>query len=157
MRIRSAFLLLLLSISDVALAQAKRLTLAEAEELAMHGHPRAASAALIAAASRMGITEARAPFNPQVSGAVTGVAAEHGSTLAAGTIQTSSLYSRIAAGVTVSQLITDFGRTGNLVASAKARAAAQDRNAENVRSSIRIVVDQAYYEALAAASVLKVA
>jgi outer membrane protein len=157
MRMRSAFLLLLLGISDVALAEAKKLTLAQAEDLAMRGHPRAASAALIAAASRMGITEARAAFNPQVSGALTGVAAEHGSTLAAGTIQTSSLYSRIAAGVTVSQLISDFGRTGNLVASAKARAAAQDRNAENVRASIRIVVDQAYYEALAAASVLKVA
>src|SRR3984957_6942503 len=157
MRIRSAFLLLLLSISDVALAQAKRLTLAEAEELAMHGHPRAASAALIAAASRMGITEARAPFNPQVSGAVTGVAAEHRSALAAGTVQTSSLYSRIAAGVTVSQLITDFGRTGNLVASAKSHAAAQDRNAESARASVRVVVDQAYYEALAAESVLKVA
>src|SRR5580658_1069257 len=99
MRIRSAFLLLLLS-SKLALAQAKKLTLAEAEDLAMRGHPRAASAVLIAAASKLGITEARAPFNPQVSGAVTGVAAEHGSTLAAGTIQTSSLYSRIAAGVT---------------------------------------------------------
>jgi outer membrane protein len=157
MRIRSALLLLFLSISEAALAQAKKLTLSEAEDLAMRGHPRAASADLIAAASKMGITEARAPYSPQVSGAVTGVAAEHGSTLAAGTIQTSSLYSRIAAGVTVSQLITDFGRTGNLVASAKARAAAQDRNAENVRTSIRIVVDQAYYEALAAESVLKVA
>ncbi len=157
MKIRSVFLLLLLSIAHHALAQAKKLTLAEAEDLAIHGHPRAASAALIAAASKMGITEARAPFNPQVSGAFTGVAAEHGSTLAAGTIQTSSLYSRIAAGVTVSQLISDFGRTANLVASAKARAAAQDRNAENVRASIRIVVDQAYYQALAAASVLKVA
>ena len=87
--------------------------------MALRNHPRAASAALIAEAARMGVTEARAPFNPQVSGAFTGVAAEHGSTLAAGTMQTSSLYSRIAAGVTVSQLITDFGRTGNLVASAK--------------------------------------
>ncbi len=157
MRNRSAFLLLFLSFPDVAPAQAKKLTLSEAEDLALRGHPRAASAALIAAASKMGITEARALYNPQISGALTGVAAEHGSTLAAGAIQTSSLYSRIAAGITVSQLITDFGRTGNLVASAKARAAAQDRNAENVRASIRIVVDQAYYEALAAGSVLKVA
>jgi outer membrane protein len=105
----------------------------------------------------MGIVEARAPFNPQVSGAVTGVAAEHGSTLAAGTIQTSSLYSRIAAGVTVSQLITDFGRTGNLVESAKARAAAQEQAAANVRASIKIVVDQAYFEALATDSVLRAA
>ncbi len=154
MRIR---FVLWLSISTLALAQAKKLTLADAENLALRNHPRAASAALIAAAARMGVVEARAPFSPQVSGAFTGVAAEHGSTLSAGTIQTSSLYSRIAAGITVSQLITDFGRTGNLVASAKARATAQDQNAANVRASIRIVVDQAYYEALAAGSVLKVA
>lgn len=105
----------------------------------------------------MGLTETRAAYSPQVSGAVTGVAAEHGSTLAAGAVQTSSLYSRVAAGVTVSQLITDFGRTGNLVAAAKARAASQDQNAANVRASIRIVVDQAYCEALSAQSVLKVA
>jgi outer membrane protein len=143
--------------SGVVMAQPKRLTLSEAEDIALRNHPRAASAALIAAAAKMGITEARAPFSPQVSGAVTSVAAEHGSTLAAGAVQTSSLYSRVAAGVTVSQLVTDFGRTGNLVAFAKARAAAQDQNAANVRASIRIVIDQTYYEALAAESVLKVA
>jgi outer membrane protein len=154
MRILLAVPLFLLSLCD---AQPKKLTLAEAEDLAFRNHPRVASASLIASAARMGIIEARAPLSPQVSGNLTGVAAEHGSTLAAGTIQTSSLYSRIAAGVTVSQLITDFGRTGNLVASAKARAEASDRNAANVRASIRIVVDQAYYEALAAQSVLKVA
>jgi outer membrane protein len=154
MRIRCVFWL---SISTLALAQPKKLTLSDAENLALRNHPRAASAALIAEAARMGVVEAKAPFSPQVSGAFTGVAAEHGSTLSAGTIQTSSLYSRIAAGVTVSQLVTDFGRTGNLVASARARAAAQDQNAANVRASIRIVVDQAYYEALAAGSVLKVA
>jgi outer membrane protein len=154
MRIRSV---LWLSISTLALAQPKKLTLVDAETLALRNHPRAASAALIAEAARMGVVEARAPFSPQVYGTFTGVAAEHGSTLSAGTIQTSSLYSRIAAGVTVSQLITDFGRTGNLVASARSRAAAQEQNAVNVRASIRIVVDQAYYEALAAGSVLKVA
>jgi outer membrane protein len=141
----------------VVMAQPKKLTLPEAEEIALHKNPRAVSASLIAEAAKMGITEARAPYNPQVYGAVTGAAAEHGSTLAAGAVQTSSLYSRVAAGVTVSQLVTDFGRTGNLVASAKARAAAQDQNAANVRASIRIVVDQAYYDALAAESVLKVA
>ena len=130
MRIRCVFWL---SISTLALAQPKKLTLSDAENLALRNHPRAASAALIAEAARMGVVEAKAPFSPQVSGAFTGVAAEHGSTLSAGTIQTSSLYSRIAAGVTVSQLVTDFGRTGNLVASARARAAAQDQNAANVR------------------------
>jgi len=45
-------------------------------------------------------------------------------TLAAGAVQTSSLYSRVAAGVTISQLVTDFGRTVNLAETAKLRAAA---------------------------------
>ena len=144
-------------VCGLALAQARKLTLAEAEEKALHNHPRAASAALIAEAAKLGIGEARAPLYPQASGLVTGVAAEHGTTLAAGTIQTSSLYSRVAAGVAVTQLVTDFGRTNNLVASAKSRAAAQDQNAANVRAAIRVVVDQAYFQALAAEAVLKTA
>lgn len=157
MRTSFFIVLTLIGLCGVAPAQPRKLTLAEAEETALRNHPRAGSAALIAEAAKYGISEARAPLYPQVSGLVTGVAAEHGSTLAAGTIQTSSLYSRVAAGVAVSQLITDFGRTGNLVASAKARATAQDQNAANVRAGIRIVVDQAYYQALAADQVLKVA
>ena len=150
-------LVLTISICGIALAQPKKLTLAEAEAMALHNHPRAGSAALIAEAAKLGISEARAPFYPQASGFVTGVAAEHGSTLAAGTIQTSSLYSRLAAGIAVTQLITDFGRTGNLVASARSRAAAQDQNSANIRAAIRVVADQAYYQALASDAVLKTA
>jgi outer membrane protein len=156
MVIRS-ILALAVAVSAAAPAQPRKLTLADAEEIALHNHPRVSSASLIAEAARLGIGEARAPLYPQAFGVVTGVAAEHGSTLAAGTVQTSSLYSRVAAGVGVTQLVTDFGRTGNLVASAKARAAAQDQNAANVHAAIRIVVDQAYYQALAADAILKVA
>jgi outer membrane protein len=152
-----SILALAVAVSAAAPAQPRKLTLAEAEEIALHNHPRVSSALLIAEAAKLGVTEARAPLYPQAFGVLTGVAAEHGSTLAAGTVQTSSLYSRVAAGVGVTQLITDFGRTGNLVASAKARAAAQDQNAANVHAAIRIVVDQAYYQALAANAILKVA
>jgi outer membrane protein len=156
MRMR-AVLALTIGVCGCVLAQPKKLTLAEAEETALHKHPRAGSAALIAEAAKLGISEARAPLYPQASGFVTGVAAEHGTTLSAGTIQTSSLYSRMAAGIAVTQLITDFGRTSNLVASAKSRAAAQDQNAANMRAEIRVVVDQTYYQALAAEAVLKTA
>jgi outer membrane protein len=149
--------LLAIAVICAAQVQPRKLTLAEAEEMALHNHPRAASASLMAEAAKLGIGEARAPLYPQASGFVTGVAAEHGSTLAAGTIQTSSLYSRVAAGIAVTQLITDFGRTTNLVAAAQLRASAQDQNAANVRSAIRIVVDQTYYQALGAEAVLKTA
>jgi outer membrane protein len=142
----------------LAIAQApKRLTLSQAEQIALRNHPRISSASLLAEAAKSVITEARSPLYPVLSGNFTSVAAEHNSTLAAGTVQTSSLYSRVAAGITVSQLITDFGRTANLAESAKLRASAQEQVVGNTRAAILIEVDQAYYQALAADTVLKVA
>jgi outer membrane protein len=141
-----------------AMAQVpRRLTLSEAEQIALRNHPRINSAKLVAEAAKSVVTEARSPLYPSVSGNFTSVGAEHNSTLAAGTIQTSSLYSRVAAGVTVSQLITDFGRTSNLIETAKLRASAQEQIVGNTQAGILIEVDQAYYQALAADSVLKVA
>ena len=87
----------------------------------------------------------------------TGVEAEHNSTLAAGAVQTSSLYSRIAAGVTLSQLITDFGRTSNLTATARLRAASQEQVAGDTRAEVLVEVDREYYQALSDETVLKVA
>jgi outer membrane protein len=131
--------------------------LAQAEQLALGNHPRVSSATLLAEAAKSGITEARALLYPILAGNFTSVAAEHSSTLAAGAVQTSSLYSRVAAGVTVSQLITDFGHTRNLAESAKLRASAQEQIVGNTRAAILIEVDQAYYQALAADTVLRVA
>lgn len=135
----------------------RRLSLSEAEQIAARNHPRISSANLIAMAAKAVITEARAPLYPLLSGNFTSVGAEHNATLAAGTVQTSSLYSRVAAGVTVSQLITDFGRTAKLAESAKLRASAQEQIVGNTRTAILIEVDQAYFQALAADTVLKVA
>ncbi len=135
----------------------KKLTRAEAEQLALHNHPRVESANLLSGAAQSVVTEARAGLYPQVSGSATGVDADHSTTLSAGTLQTSSLYSRVAAGVTISQLVTDFGRTKNLAESARFRASAQNQIAGNTRAQILIEVDQAYYQQLAADSVLNVA
>jgi outer membrane protein len=161
MRKRSFLTIALLALTPGArLAKgqsAKKLTLADAEQTALRRHPRIASANLLAAAGKAVVTEARAPLYPFLGGNFTSVAAEHNSTLSAGTVQTSSLYSRVAAGVTLSQLITDFGRTRNLVDSARLRAAAQEQVVGDTRASILIDVDEAYYQALAADSVLNVA
>jgi outer membrane protein len=161
MQTRPFLAIALLAISQgarLAVAQApRRLTLSEAEQIALHNHPRISSANFLADAAKSIVTESRAPLYLSLSGNVTSVGAEHNSTLAAGTVQTSSLYSRVAAGVTLTQLITDFGRTSNLVESAKLRAAAQQQVVENTRAAILIAVDQAYYQALAADTVLRVA
>jgi outer membrane protein len=57
----------------------------------------------------------------------------------------------------VSQLITDFGRTRNLIASAGLREKAEQAGEIATEADIRLAVDQAFYRALAAQAVVNVA
>ncbi len=134
-----------------------RLTLADAQKIAIQNEPRLASAALVARAAGQVVNEARSAYLPSVYGNITGVGADEGTAVAAGALTTSSLSSRVAFGVTVSQLVSDFGRTGNLTGSAKLRAQAQNQNVVTTRAQILLDVQQAYYSALGAQSVAKVA
>ena len=52
---------------------------------------------------------------PQVGLSVTAVDSDPGSRISAGYLTNPTVYPRAAAGASVSQLITDFGRTQNLV------------------------------------------
>jgi outer membrane protein len=63
---------------------------------------------------------------------------------------------RIAGGVAVSQLVTDFGRTANLTASSEYRARAAKHTAAASREQILLAVDSGYLSALEAEAVLKV-
>ncbi len=76
--------------------------------------------------------------------------------MSAGAITTSSIFNRAATGLIANQLLTDFGRTASLEQSAKLRNASQNQNVNNTRAQVLIEVQQAYYQALAAESVLKV-
>ncbi len=58
---------------------------------------------------------------------------------------------------TLSQLLTDFGRTTNLVAAAKLREKAQNANATATVEDVVLTTDQAFYNALEAQALLKVA
>jgi outer membrane protein len=153
-----AIIPLLPAVPQLARAQGpRRLTLEEAEQSALHNHPRIASAGLTAEAARVAVTEARAPLAPQIGANFTSVGADHNTTLSAGTIQTSSLYSRAAAGMTISQLIADFGRTSNLIEAAALRASSQQEAVRDMQASVLMQVDRAYYQTLAADTVLQVA
>ena len=57
----------------------------------------------------------------------------------------------------MNQLITDFGRTTNLAASANFAAKAENQNAMATKEQILLAVDQAFYSALQAHAVLTVA
>jgi len=124
------------------------LPLSYAKAWALRNNPRIRSADANARAAGSVVKEVRSARLPAVTGLVTGVEAQHSTVLAAGTVQTSSLYSRFASGVAVSQLITDFGRTASLTNSARLREQAQISNGRTVREQVLLTVEQTYFEAL---------
>lgn len=137
-------------------AQPPILSLAEAQQTALRNHPRIASATFEAAASSFAVQEIRSAFYPALSGNVTSVGSEHGAVLSAGAVTTSSIFSRNAAGIVASQLLTDFGRTASLAQSAKLRNASRNQAVIQNRAQVLLEVQQAYYEALASEATLKV-
>ena len=133
------------------------MSLETAEQIALKNNPRIGSSDLLAAAAGKLTDQIRSAYYPTLYGSITGVGADHGAVVAAGAITTSSLSSRGAAGVSLIQMITDFGRTKDLTQTAKLRAQAQTKNAVSTRALVRLEVRQAYYQALSADQVLKVA
>ena len=134
-----------------------KLTLADAQKIAVQNEPRLASAGFLARAAGQVVKETRSAYLPTVAGNLTGVGAEEGTAVAAGALTTSSLSSRFATGVVISQLVTDFGRTSNLAGSAKLRAQAQDQNVITTRAQILLNVELEYFAALGAQAVERVA
>ena len=134
-----------------------KLTLADAQKIAVQNEPRLASAGFLARAAGQVVKETRSAYLPTLAGNLTGVGAEEGTAVAAGALTTSSLSSRFATGVVISQLVTDFGRTSNLAGSAKLRAQAQDQNVITTRAQILLNVQLEYFAALGAQAVEGVA
>ena len=90
------------------------LTLQEAEKIAIQNHPQIQAASYLANVAKAQVTEARSDYYPHAHGSVTGVKAETNSRIAAGALNNPIIYDRFADGVTVEQLVTDFGRTHEL-------------------------------------------
>ena len=134
-----------------------RLTLADAERMAIKHNPNISVARLTALAQAQVTREVRSAELPTVQGDLTAVGAHENSRITAGLLNNPSVYDRAAGGLTVSQLITDFGRTHNLVLSAQSNAKAQLENERATELDITLTVDQAFYQALTSQAVLKVA
>ena len=134
-----------------------QLTLAEAERIAIQNNPNIGIAHLLTLAQVQVAREARSAWMPTLAGDMTAVGAHDNTRITAGALNNPSVYDRAAGGLTVSQLITDFGRTHNLVLSAKSTARAQLENERATQQDIALTVDQAFYHALTAQAVLKVA
>jgi outer membrane protein len=133
------------------------LSLKEAEALALKNNPQISVARLTALASEQVTREVRSNLWPSATANLTGVDSRENSRITAGGLNNPIIYERAAAGVVVNQLITDFGRTTNLAASANYAAKAETQNAVTTKEQILLAVDQAFYSALQAHAVLTVA
>jgi len=133
------------------------LTRQQAEQIALKNNPRISVAALIALAQKQVVRETRSYELPSLYGNATGVGAEEASRLSSGALSASRLLNHVGAGVELSQLITDFGRTHNLVASSSLQAKAAEQNAEATREDIVFATDLAFYNALEAQATFQVA
>jgi outer membrane protein len=147
---------------DLSAAQASpgrhvSLSLKQAEALAVQNNPQISVARLTALASQQVTREVRSSLWPTATANLTGVDSRDNSRITAGGLNNPIIYRRAAAGVIVNQLITDFGRTTNLTASANYAAKAENQTALATREQILLAVDQAFYGALQAHAVLTVA
>ncbi len=133
------------------------LTLAQAQQAAIQNNPQFTAARYNAAAAYQVAPQYKAAYEPSLAGSFTSVGADNGSRLAAGGLNNPIVYNRVGSGLTVGQMITDFGRTGNLIAMAKLQAFAQDQVTETTRDQILLSVSRAYFAVLRAQALLKVA
>lgn len=141
----------------VAPQPALRLSVKDAEAIALKSNPAISVARLSALASQQVTREVRSNLWPQTYANVTAVDARNNSRITAGGLNNPIIYTRAAGGVTVGQLITDFGHTTNLVASARLQAQADEQSAAATKEEILLAVDQSFYSALQTHAVLRVA
>ncbi|HEY7306252.1 MAG TPA: TolC family protein [Bryobacteraceae bacterium] len=153
----SLSVLLLLTCSHQALAQAPPLSLQQAHAIALKNHPQVLAAQATYLRSDQLIREARSSYYPVLNGEVTGAQANDSARLGAGALNDPRLFDHFGSGLALSQLITDSGRTPNLVANARLQAQASRANYQATRYDVILGVDQAYYEVLLAQQLVKVA
>jgi len=133
------------------------LTRQQAEQIALANNPRIHITQLLAKVQHQVVRERRADQLPNLNGALTAVGANDGSRISAGSLTASRLLQHSGMGVQLSQLITDFGRTQNLVATTKLQEKASLADVEASRQDIILAVDQVFFQTLEAQATLKVA
>ena len=134
-----------------------KLTLQEAESMALQNHPQVQAAQFEANYSNQQIVENRSAYFPNVTGDITGSQGNDLARLGAGDLSASRLFNRFGQGVVIHQLLTDSGRTSNLVSSSRLEAQAAAQSVTATRYDVLLGVNRAYFEVLRALAVVKVA
>ena len=115
----------------------RALTLTEAREIALQKHPKITVAELRALAAKQVVKEVQSAWLPYVSANIGGAVSDSDkSRIVTNPLTVSSALNRASASLTVTQIITDFGRTSHLAESSRLKAAAEERNIEATRAQI---------------------
>jgi outer membrane protein len=133
------------------------LTLKQATALAIQNHPQVSAARNIAAEAGQHITESKASYYPTLDGVVTGSQANNLARLGAGALPASALFNRNGEGLQLSELLADFGRRKNLVASSQFQAQAADQNTQATIYDVVLGVNRGYFGVLQAQAYVNVA
>jgi len=103
------------------------LTLEQAREIALKNHPEIMSSQYRVESAQHAEKEVNAAYFPQVTANGVRAFSNNNARVSASTngITNSIIFDRLSGGVSTSQLVTDFGRTGYLVGSAKDQVEAE--------------------------------
>jgi outer membrane protein len=124
------------------------LTIQEAEAIALQRNPDITIGKLRALEAREFVRETRSALYPGANLSVTAVGADPGSRISAGYLNNPVIYPRAAYGASVTQLITDFGRTTSLLSRSQHLEKAEDHKAIATEQQIILAVDEAFYNTL---------
>jgi outer membrane protein len=155
---KAFFLAVPIALPMALLAQAPPLlTLQQAEALAVKNHPQIQAAQNEVNYANQQIVINRAAYYPGVTADITATQGNDLSRIGAGDLTASRLFDRESEGVQVQQLIADFGRTHNLVSSARLQAQAATQSSQATRYTVLLDVNRAYFDVLHAQATVKVA
>lgn len=151
--------LFVLGAGQMAVAQTlpPKLTLKDAEALALKNHPHVLAAENEVGYANQQVVETRSAYYPALNADLTGSQANNGARIGAGDLVDSRMFNRLGQGITLSQLITDAGRTPNLVASSRLQAQATAQTYQATRYDVLLQVNRAFFDALHAQAVIRVA
>src|SRR5262245_15674946 len=145
-------------IAETLMAQVPvRLTLQDSKTMALANHPQVLEAQSEAAYSNQQIIEARAPYFPTIDADLTGSQGNSLARIGAGALSASRLFNRFGQGVVFSQMVTDLGRTQNLVASSRFEAQSTAQTYQATQYDVLLEVNRAYFSALHAQDEVRVA
>jgi len=133
------------------------LTLQEAEAMALKNHPQVLAAQDVISAANQRITQAKSAYYPNFNGDITATQGNPQGRIGAGYLSASRLFDRFGTGLTLNQLITDWGRTPNLVAQSRLQENATEQDLQATRYDVLAAVNNAYYGTLRAQALVRVA